>query len=415
LIAISFDHIYYVWGKYGLIVIKNPKESKFYSLPDIFAQYFKITHKAIDFDENASRFKTIKNGKCDNEFRDQSLIGCGAFGIVYKAIDKFDGKVYAIKKIALNEKEIQLVSKELDMISKLKSEFVVDYVYSWVEKNIKFKRCNSSDESISYSHPVLDPSRNLVLHIQMEFCFETLKEVKTQISLSNISPILNVINFYILNELTKEILESINFLHGRNPPIIHRDLKPANILISRGMNGRFVKLADFGLAVLHKFDDQSHTQETGTEKYMAPEVKEGRKYDTGVDVFSLGVILQELFNSNEQNLEKMCSSDHLFQQFVSNIGEKKGLELKSKFSKLIEFTKQMKNNDKLSRPSCIQLLREEKIWCNSPIEVKDVFEKARKCNKINEFHRLFMETKRLIIREPVTRKSPSLAVVAVEH
>jgi hypothetical protein len=69
----------------------------------------------------------------------------------------------------------------------------------------------------------------------------------------------------------------------------------------------------------------------------------------------------------------------------------------------------------LSRPSCIQLLREEKIWYNSPIEVKDVFEKARKCNKINEFHRLFMETKRLIIREPVTRKSPSLAVVAVEH
>jgi serine/threonine protein kinase len=46
------------------------------------------------------------------------------------------------------------------------------------------------------------------------------------------------------------------------------------------MNGRFIKLADFGLAVFHKFDE-SHTQKTGSEKYMAPEVKEGRKYDTG--------------------------------------------------------------------------------------------------------------------------------------
>jgi serine/threonine protein kinase len=189
-------------------VIKNPKESKFNSLPDIFAQYFKITHKAMDFDENATRSKTIKNGKCDNEFKDQSLIGCGAYGIVYKANDKFNGKVYAIKKIAPNEKEIQLVSKELNFISKLKSEFAVNYVCSWVEPKYMLERCNSSDQSISYGHPVMDPDRNLLLHIQMGYCFETLKEIKIQISLSNNPHILNVINFYILNELTKEILES---------------------------------------------------------------------------------------------------------------------------------------------------------------------------------------------------------------
>jgi hypothetical protein len=41
-------------------------------------------------------------------------------------------------------------------------------------------------------------------------------------------------------------------------------------------------------------------------------------------------------------------------------------------------------------------------------EVRDVFEKGRKYHKINEFQRLFMETKRLITQEPVTRRSPSL-------
>ncbi len=83
-------------------------------------------------------------------------------------------------------------------------------------------------------------------------------------------------------------------LHGRN--VIHRDLKPENILITNGINGRFVKLADFGISVYHEFIDQSHTQDSGTPKYMAPEVVFSRKYDIKADIFSLGKIVEELFN-----------------------------------------------------------------------------------------------------------------------
>jgi serine/threonine protein kinase len=61
------------------------------------------------------------------------------------------------------------------------------------------------------------------------------------------------------------------------------------------MSGRFIKLADFGLATIREFDEQSHTLGSETMKYMAPEVLT-RKYDTKVDIFSLGVIIQELFN-----------------------------------------------------------------------------------------------------------------------
>jgi serine/threonine-protein kinase len=52
--------------------------------------------------------------------------------------------------------------------------------------------------------------------------------------------------------LTK-IIECVNYLHERK--IIHRDLKPANILITDGINGRFVRLADFGLSGIHEFID----------------------------------------------------------------------------------------------------------------------------------------------------------------
>jgi serine/threonine-protein kinase len=93
-----------------------------------------------------------------------------------------------------------------------------------------------------------------------------------------------------------EILESVDYLHKQNPPIIHRDLTPSNILIDFGINGRFVKLSDFGLAKFHQIEGQSHTKGIGPIKYMAIEIKEEKKYNTKADVYSLGVIIPELFN-----------------------------------------------------------------------------------------------------------------------
>jgi serine/threonine protein kinase len=86
----------------------------------------------------------------------------------------------------------------------------------------------------------------------MEFCSKTLKELIIEL---NISHSLDIINFYILYELFIELLECLNYLHKLKPPLIHRDLKPENILITDRMNGRFVKLFDFDLTVIHRFED----------------------------------------------------------------------------------------------------------------------------------------------------------------
>ncbi len=73
--------------------------------------------------------------------------------------------------------------------------------------------------------------------------------------------------YYISSELFIEILESVDHFHKQK--VIHIDLKPTNILITDGMNGRFVKIADFGLATIHEFEGQSHTKYSGTPKYRA--------------------------------------------------------------------------------------------------------------------------------------------------
>ena len=101
------------------------------------------------------------------------------------------------------------------------------------------------------------------------------------------------LGYYISSELFIEILESVDDLHKQN--IIHRDLKPENILLTNGQNGRFIKIADFGLNVFHDFVSQSHTKGCGTRGYIAPEVSIGI-FDKKSDIYSIGVIVLSLFN-----------------------------------------------------------------------------------------------------------------------
>jgi serine/threonine protein kinase len=90
-------------------------------------------------------------------------------------------------------------------------------------------------------------------------------------------------------------LKGVQYLHENN--IIHRDLKPDNILLKKDENCKsFIKIADFGLSVLHKFSEQSHTSDVGTPKYVAPEVMNNKKYNFKADVYSLRIIFEDLFD-----------------------------------------------------------------------------------------------------------------------
>jgi serine/threonine protein kinase len=60
--------------------------------------------------------------------------------------------------------------------------------------------------------------------------------------------------------------------------------------------GICVKIADFGLMAIHDFPEKSHTLDKGSTKYMAPEVINNKKYETKADIYSLGVIFQNLFD-----------------------------------------------------------------------------------------------------------------------
>jgi serine/threonine protein kinase len=86
----------------------------------------------------------------------------------------------------------------------------------------------------------------------------------------------------------RELCDAVAYVHSQG--IVHRDLKPENIMLTR--SGRRVKLIDFGLA-----DTDQHAvlkQPAGTLNYMAPEQASQLAPDVCNDIYSLGMILQEL-------------------------------------------------------------------------------------------------------------------------
>lgn len=106
----------------------------------------------------------------------------------------------------------------------------------------------------------------------------------------------------VAGAIIRGILAGVGHAHAHG--VVHRDLKPANVLLERVGDGFVPRVTDFGIARI--FDAQRHgaaatpltcsAQFLGTPAYASPEQFDGaRDVDHRADVFSLGVMLYELY------------------------------------------------------------------------------------------------------------------------
>jgi serine/threonine protein kinase len=85
------------------------------------------------------------------------------------------------------------------------------------------------------------------------------------------------------------LARGLEYLHAHR--IMYRDLKPSNVGFSASGT---VKIFDFGLAREILDGEQRMTANTGSLRYMAPEVNIGENYGVSADIYSYGILLWEL-------------------------------------------------------------------------------------------------------------------------
>ncbi|KAK7543108.1 kinase-like domain-containing protein [Phyllosticta citricarpa] len=174
----------------------------------------------------------------------QGLVGDGAYGDVYKAMDAGSGEIFArklIKSSATSPKDLKTFLMEVQMLQ----ENVHPNIAEIVEFEASPRMC-----------------------ITMKFyAYGSLRKTSPQYPWDQ-------------RDVFRQILTGLSFLHRRK--IVHRDLKPDNILV-KSIEPFEIVLADFGYA--RYFDSRVASSGIGTAGYMAPEVFLGNYYGPPVDIY----------------------------------------------------------------------------------------------------------------------------------
>ncbi|RKF72063.1 Negative regulator of sexual conjugation and meiosis [Golovinomyces cichoracearum] len=219
------------------------------------------------------------------------VIGTGAYGVVYLAIDSRTNQQFAVK--ALNK-----VSSSGEPLQERQRRFQV--------REIQLHHYVSAHPNVVSMHKIVDlPDCTYVV---LEYCedgdlFTNITERGRFVGDDD-----------LIRDAFSQILDAVEHCHRSG--IYHRDLKPENILISN--NGRNLLLADFGLATQ---EATSEDHGCGSTFYMSPEcLDHTRKFKYNCvpnDIWSLGVVLLNL--TCGRNPWKQASlDDSTYRAFSSN-------------------------------------------------------------------------------------------------
>jgi serine/threonine protein kinase len=173
---LSENNVYFVWNT-GL---EKAVSTKFKSFVEIFSYYFGITYRKIDrLDESVKSLSLLRNKKYEQNFKEMHFISSGFFGIVCKAEAKNSSEIFAFKKIPSSEEQKEKVFKEIEIMARIRSHYLVECLDVWLEENYylinRFE--NYKNSGITPNLEVFNSNKTLLLHIQMELCYKTLKDI----------------------------------------------------------------------------------------------------------------------------------------------------------------------------------------------------------------------------------------------
>lgn len=190
-------------------------------------------------------------------------LGKGAYGIVWKVMDKKTRNILALKKIFdvfQNSTDAQRTFREIMFLQELDHENIIK-LYNVIRAD--------NDKDIYLVFEYMETDLHAVIRAKI------LEDIHKQ---------------YVLYQTFR----CLKYMHSAD--LLHRDLKPSNILLNSDC---LVKVADLGLARSVAVKEEGAapvlTEYVATRWYRAPEILLGsQKYTKGVDMWSMGCILGEM-------------------------------------------------------------------------------------------------------------------------
>lgn len=267
----------------------------------------------------------------DDELSERTEIGAGAFGVVMRT--RWRGTIIAMKQL----------HRHLHHDEVAKAEFRTE---------LKLMRQLHHPHIVQFLGTSIETDTGLV-----SLCFEfmhagSLDQLfrKSEVPLS----------LGVALEMALDVARGMSYLHGRKPlPVIHRDLKPGNLMLTRAMR---LKIGDFGLSktlsVRNKMPQDVDTNftmtgETGSYRYMAPEVFRHEFYGPAVDVYAASMIFYQLFcfqqpfaGLNPVDAAKMASAEALRPTLAQGL-------MPPELSRIV---RSMWNPDDMARPTFVNLI-----------------------------------------------------------
>ncbi|KAM0926987.1 hypothetical protein ACQ4PT_003123 [Festuca glaucescens] len=204
------------------------------------------------------------------DYEEESCLGEGASGDIYKARNRATGQTVALKFVASDAREVLREANFLEA-------------------------CNGNQHIVGLHCVVRDPITEGLI-IVMEFIpGQSLREILHQRRRGAAPPLPEA----TVRTFMRQLLTGAKGIHDRN--IVHRDIKPENVLVAEEGGEVFLKICDFGEAI--SSSDLPQLNQAGSLLYCAPEVLMGKtEHDSLVDAWSLGCIMAELVGGGEKLL-----------------------------------------------------------------------------------------------------------------
>ncbi|PPR93336.1 hypothetical protein GOBAR_AA27333 [Gossypium barbadense] len=286
----------------------------------------------------ARRFELRELSLATKNFSDRNLIGEGKFGEVYKGLLQ-DGMLVAIKKRAgapSQEFIDEVKATCLAFIALIMVMGIITNIHG--RSRIAFSELNLMTPSwvvcklVMFFLQLLACYLSSIQHRNLVTLLGYCQENNQQFLVYEYIPNGSVsIHLYGVGQVSAQKIEfkhrlsialgaakGLAHLHSLSPRLVHKDFKTANVLVDENF---IAKVADAGLRnFLGRIDVAGpSSQVTADEIFLAPEVREFRRFSEKSDVYSFGVFLLELVSGREASeLPSSNSTENLVEWGFAN-------------------------------------------------------------------------------------------------